>query len=94
MKPSTIISPLITEKGTRLKEQCNQYAFAVARDANKIEIRKAIETRFKVTVTKVRIMRVPGKQRRVRLHYGLTPERKKAIVTVKAGQSIAGYESV
>lgn len=94
MKPSIIISPLITEKGTRLKEKSNQYVFAVDRDTNKIEVRKAIETKFKVKVTKVRMMRVPGKQRRVRLHYGLTPERKKAIVTVAAGQSIAGYETV
>ncbi|HNW93892.1 MAG TPA: 50S ribosomal protein L23 [bacterium] len=89
-----LIAPLITEKGTGLREQHNQYVFEVGPDATKIEIRQAVEKQFKVKVTAVRILRRPGKLRRVRVQYGMTAAKKKAIVTLADGQNIAGYETV
>lgn len=89
-----LIAPMITEKGTRLREAHNQYVFEVGPETTKIEIRQAVEKQFKVKVTAVRMLRRPGKMRRVRVHYGMTADKKKAIVTVAAGQTIAGYETV
>ncbi|GAB4351645.1 MAG: 50S ribosomal protein L23 [Candidatus Abyssubacteria bacterium] len=87
--PYTIIKrPVISEKATLLSEKQNKYVFEVAPQANKIQIRKAVEDAFKVTVTEVRTMRVPGKRKRVRLQIGHTPEWKKAIVTLKDGDHI------
>ena len=80
--------PVISEKSTILSERDNKYVFEVSLDANKIQIKKAVEDIFKVGVTKVRTMRVRGKLKRVRLQYGRTPEWKKAIVTLKKGDSI------
>ena len=87
----TIIKkPRITEKATSLTEQEPQkaYTFEVARDANKIEIRQAIEKLFKVKVTKVNTAMVKGKPKRVRMNWGRTADYKKAIVTLAAGQKI------
>jgi large subunit ribosomal protein L23 len=87
--PYTIIRrPVISEKATLLVERQNKYVFEVAPKANKIQIRKAVEDAFKVSVTEVRTMRVPGKKKRVRLQLGHTPEWKKAIVTLKEGDRI------
>ena len=80
--------PVISEKSTILSEKDNKYVFEVSLDANKIQIKKAVEEIFKVGVTKVRTMRMRGKLKRVRLQYGRTPEWKKAIVTLKKGDSI------
>jgi len=80
--------PVISEKSTILSERDNKYVFEVSLDANKIQIKKAVEDIFKVGVTKVRTMRMRGKLKRVRLQYGRTPEWKKAIVTLKKGDSI------
>ncbi len=80
--------PVISEKSTILSEKDNKYVFEVSLDANKIQIKKAVEDIFKVGVTKVRTMRMRGKLKRVRLQYGRTPEWKKAIVTLKKGDSI------
>ena len=80
--------PLITEKSTRLLEEGNWVCFRVNPDANKIQIKKAVEELFKVNVTKVRTMRIPGKNKRVRLQIGRTPEWKKAIITLKQGEQI------
>jgi large subunit ribosomal protein L23 len=80
--------PAISEKATALSERQNKYVFEVARDANKIQIKKSVEELFKVTVTKVRTMRVHGKKRRIRYQIGQTPDWKKAIVTLKQGDSI------
>jgi large subunit ribosomal protein L23 len=80
--------PAISEKGTLLTERQNKYVFEVAPDANKIEIKRAVEEVFKVTVTKVNTMRMPGKKKRVRYQLGYTPEWKKAIVTLKQGDRI------
>jgi large subunit ribosomal protein L23 len=80
--------PRITEKSTALAEKTNAYTFEVARDANKVEIRRAIEEIFKVKVDKVRTVNVRGKRKRVRLNWGRSPDWKKAIVTLKEGSRI------
>jgi large subunit ribosomal protein L23 len=80
--------PAISEKGTLLAERQNKYVFEVASEANKIEIKRAVEEIFKVTVTRVNTLRMPGKKKRVRYKLGYTPEWKKAIVTLKQGDRI------
>ena len=80
--------PRITEKSTALSEKTNAYTFEVAREANKIEIRQAIEKLFKVKVEKVRTANVKGKPKRVRMHWGRTQDWKKAIVTLREGSRI------
>ncbi len=79
----------LTEKGTRLTEEANQYLFHVRLDANKIEIKRAIEELFKVKVDKVNTMNRPGKLKRDRrFQYGRTSAFKRAIVTLKQGETI------
>jgi large subunit ribosomal protein L23 len=85
--------PLITEKNTTLQAQ-NKYAFEVAEEANKREIGQAVEKAFKVTVTKVNVIIVPGKMRRVGRRLTMTPSWKKAVVTVKPGDKIQFFEGV
>lgn len=83
--------PLLSEKSMSMNDQ-GQYVFEVATDANKIEIRKAIELRYKVGVTSVRTItiRPKAKMRMTKRGYivGKTPQRKKAVVTLRAGQTI------
>lgn len=86
--------PLITEKGTELKNQANHYLFEVARDANKIEIKHAIESLFRVKVLQVRTISVQGKEKRVGRYVGRTPNWKKAVATLKEGDSIEFFEGV
>jgi large subunit ribosomal protein L23 len=83
----TILAPVITEKATVLSEQ-NKVVFKVAMDATKDEIAAAIETLFKVNVTKVNTMIVKGKTKRFRGIMGRRNDVKKAIVTLAEGQSI------
>ncbi|HEX4197641.1 MAG TPA: 50S ribosomal protein L23 [Caulobacteraceae bacterium] len=83
----TILSPVITEKATLLSEQ-NKVVFKVAMDATKDEISAAIESLFKVNVTKVNTMIVKGKTKRFRGLLGRRNDIKKAIVTLAPGQSI------
>lgn len=88
-EPQEIIqAPLVTEKGSLLGEKTNQILFRVKRDANKIEVKQAVETLFKVKVTKVRLMRYLGKIKRVGRSTGRLPEWKKAYVTLKEGDKI------
>jgi len=86
--------PLITEKGTRQKEQSNQLVFEVDRRANKILVRNAIESIFKVKVLKVRVMNVKGKERRVGRNVGRTADWKKAIVRLAPGENIEFFEGI
>jgi large subunit ribosomal protein L23 len=83
---SILVKPLITEKNTLLQEQNNQYAFEVSKDANKIEIAKAVEKRFKVRVTDVKTLVQKGKQKaqmtKKGKFSGYRADRKKAIVTL------------
>lgn len=81
--------PVITEKSTVLSDEFNQYVFEVARSANKIQIKDAVEIIFGVTVTNVRTMVMPAKRgRRGRDWYMRTREWKKAIVTLEDGDEI------
>jgi len=89
-----VLRPLLTEKGTRLKEAGNQYLFRVAKTANKIEIKQAIEQLFKVTVLDVRTLRVRGKTKRLGRFQGRRPDWKKAVATLKEGETIELYEGV
>ena len=89
-----IVSPVITEKGTLVNEQGNQFVFRVRPEANKVEIRRAVETLFKVKVENVRTLNYLGKFRRVGRSAGRRPRWKKAYVTVAAGQRIDFFESV
>jgi len=86
---STIIRQIeVTEKSTVQGEQ-SKYFFKVATDANKMEIKKAVEELFKVPVSKVNTMRYSGKLKRERtIHYGRRPEWKRAVVTLKDGSKI------
>ena len=85
--------PLITEKNTALQAE-NKYAFEVAGEANKNQIKQAVEKAFKVKVTAVNVMTVPGKTRRVGRQQVLTQSWKKAIVTLKPGDKIELFEGV
>ena len=82
-----IIRPIVTEKSYKMIEH-DRYTFEVAKTASKIEIGKAVEEIFDVTVTNVNTMRVNGKKRRVRQALGRTKDWKKAVVTLKEGDSI------
>lgn len=82
-----IKSPLVTEKST-MNSSLNKYTFEVDPTASKTEIRKAIESIFKVKVLKVNTIKVPSKKRRMGKYLGTTSERKKAVVTLKEGQNI------
>lgn len=86
-----ILRPVITEKSTNLMEQ-NKYTFYVYPQANKIQIRQAVEQIFGVRVAEVHTLKVRGKKRRVGRHEGRTPDRKKAIVTLKSGDKIEIFE--
>jgi len=89
-----ILKPLLSEKGTRLKEEGNQYLFRVAKTANKVEIKRAIEQLFKVSVLEVRTAHVRGKVKRLGRFQGRQPDWKKALATLKPGQSIELFEGV
>jgi large subunit ribosomal protein L23 len=83
-----IRAPLVSEKGTLLAESANQVLFKVRPEANKIEVKKAVETLFKVKVVKVRMARYLGKIRRVGRSMGRRPGWKKAYVTLREGDKI------
>lgn len=83
---------VLTEKGNRFRETENKYMFEVSRDANKIEIRNAVETLFKVSVTEVNTMIVRGRLRRMGRGHAKTQNWKKAIVTLKQGDKIELFE--
>lgn len=83
-----IIAPLLTEKGTALKEMDNKILFRVARDANKIEIKKVVEDIFKVKVEEVRTISCKGKRKRLGKFEGKRPDWKKAIVTLRKGEKL------
>lgn len=85
---------LITEKGTLLRETHNQYFFEVARDANKIEIKRAIESIFQVKVDSVQTMQLRGKVKRQGRWVGKRNDWKKAIVTLKPDQKIELFEQI
>lgn len=93
-----ILEPVLTEKALRLKDEHNQYVFKVSKDANKIEIKRALESRFQVKVKSVRVMNVKGKPRqrftRTGRVSGFTSSWKKAIVTLEEGSTFDFLENL
>jgi large subunit ribosomal protein L23 len=85
--------PLITEKSTDL-QSLNKYAFEIAEKANKPQVKQAIENAFKVKVTGVNIITMPGKSRRMGRRLIQYPSWKKAIVTLQPGDKIEFFEGV
>ncbi|HXF75052.1 MAG TPA: 50S ribosomal protein L23 [Methylomirabilota bacterium] len=83
-----IQAPLISEKGTQLTESANQVLFKVRPDANKIEVKQAVESLFKVKVVQVRMARYLGKTRRIGRNLGRRSDWKKAYVTLREGDKI------
>ena len=96
MRPysKVIIRPLLTEKNAVLKEALNRVAFEVAPDANKIEIKRAVEEAFQVSVKAVNVLNVRGKLKRLGRNMGRRRDWKKAIVTLKEGSTIEFFEGV
>jgi large subunit ribosomal protein L23 len=93
-----LLKPIVTEKMTAQGDKFNRYGFLVARNANKIQIKKAVEEMYGVTVESVNTMRYGGK---VKTRYtksggmvGKTASTKKAVVTLAAGNSIDFYSSI
>lgn len=79
----------VTEKSSEQAEAANQYLFKVACDANKIEIKKAVENLFAVSVKTVNTMNYAGKKKRLRsVHFGKRPDWKRAVVTLAEGSKI------
>lgn len=93
-----LIRPLITEKTSADSEDNNRFSFVVANDANKIEIRKAVEKKYNVDVTGVRTINVDGKKRSRFTKTGIVKGRsrsfKKAIISVAEGQTIDLYDNI
>lgn len=87
-----VVRPIITEKSTFLKDGGNQYVFEVARDANKIEIKKAVEKLFKVKVLTVHVSNMEGKKKRLGRFEGKKPDWKKAIVKLSPKDKITIFE--
>lgn len=86
-----VLRPLITEKTLRIAERENAYTFQVDRNANKVQVRDAIERLFSVSVTDVRTQNMMGKFRRMGRSFGSTSNWKKAVVKVKEGDTIEFY---
>ena len=89
-----LVRPVVTEKTTDMKEAKNKYVFEVAPDANKHEIRRAVEQYFGVKVTEVRTARVQGKPKRMGRYMGRRPAWKKAIVTLQSDDTIDIFDVV
>ncbi len=85
--------PVVSEKSMAMMEE-NKYTFLVDPKANKIEIKKAVEEIFKVHVIDVRTLHVKGKLKRQGKYSGYTSDKKKAVVTLRAGDKITVYEGL
>jgi large subunit ribosomal protein L23 len=86
--------PLVTEKNTAIQAPRGKYVFEVAAEANKAQVKQAVEKAFNVSVTQVNVMTISGKRRRMRGRMVMTPSWKKAIVTLKPGDKIELFEGV
>ncbi len=90
---TVLLSPLLTEKITAMRESGNKVAFLVRRDSNRIEIKRAVESALKVKVERVNVMNVRGKTKRLGRFVGKRSDWKKAVVTLKEGEKLELYES-
>ncbi|MCP9453392.1 MAG: 50S ribosomal protein L23 [Nitrospira sp.] len=88
-----LIQPLLTEKITTLREKTNAVGFMVHPQANRIQIKQAVEALLKVKVEKVNVLNVRGKVKRLGRFSGKRPDWKKAFVTLKKGEKLELYES-
>jgi len=88
-----LIQPLLTEKITGLREKSNTVGFVVHPDANRVQIKQAVEALLKVKVHKVNLMNVRGKVKRLGRFSGKRSDWKKAFVTLKEGEKLEMYES-
>ena len=86
--------PVVTEKGVTKKDEERTLCFEVARDANKVQIKSAVETLFKVKVEEVRTVNLVGKLRRRGRYAGYRPDWKKAYIKLKAGEKMPEYAEV
>ncbi len=86
-----IIKPIITEKSTALKENNREVCFEIHPEANKSEVKKAVEKLFKVKVERVRIVNLKGKVRRLGRTVGQTKARKKAYVKLREGEKMIEF---
>jgi large subunit ribosomal protein L23 len=86
--------PIITEKGTALKEKHNKVTFEINPKANKIDVKQAVEKLFRVKVLSVNVMNVVGKKKRLGRSLGRRSDWKKAIVTLKEGERIDFFEGI
>lgn len=89
-----IKKPLITEKGARMKEGDNKIVLQVAPEANKVDIKRAVETVFKVKVADVHTINFKGKKKRIGMRFGVRSDWKKAVVTLKEGETVEYLEGV
>ncbi len=87
-----VVRPLITEKAERNRQALRHYAFEVHREASKIQVKQAVEKLFNVHVEDVRTSIARGKNKRVGRNIGRRPNWKKAIVTLKEGETISLFE--
>ena len=87
-----ISRPYITEKVLLLKEEGNKVVFRIYKSTNKIELKNAIESIFNVSVEKINTLNIKGKKKRLGRHEGKRPDWKKAIVTLKEGDTIEYFE--
>jgi large subunit ribosomal protein L23 len=88
---SILRRPVLTEKSTRGIETLNAYVFEVDRDANKLQVKKAVEEAFNVKVVKVNIRNKRGKLKRIGRSVGYGQDRREAIVTLKTGEKLDIY---
>jgi len=88
-----LIRPVVTEKSTRLQEE-NKFTFEVLLEANRGQVKQAVEKLFDVKVLKVNMVRTPGKRKRFRQRLVQERAHKKAIVTLKPGDKLALFEGV
>lgn len=88
-----LLRPLLTEKITAMRERENTVGFLVRRDANRIQIKQAVESLLKVKVERVNVLNVRGKTKRLGRFVGKRPDWKKAFVKLKEGEKLELYES-
>ncbi|HKW87021.1 MAG TPA: 50S ribosomal protein L23 [Nitrospiraceae bacterium] len=89
-----LLRPLLTEKITAMRESGNKVGFVVRSEANRIQIKRAVESVLKVRVERVNVLNVMGKTKRLGRFAGKKPDWKKAIVTLKEGEKLEMYEGV
>ena len=90
---AVLVQPLLTEKITGLRERVNTVGFVVHPDANRLQIKQAVEALLKVKVKKVNVLNVQGKTKRLGRFSGKRSDWKKAFVTLKEGEKLEMYES-